>query len=84
MAEKIIQATGIPFWSWNDVLEKEELLKQITELEEMGFGGFNMHTRNGLNTEYLGEEYMDCVKACCERAKEKSEAKNFGLHVFIS
>ncbi len=62
---------GVPFWSWNDVLEKEELLKQIDELEEMGFGGFNMHTRNGLNTEYLGEEYMDCVKACCERAKEK-------------
>jgi hypothetical protein len=37
----------------------------------MGFGGFHMHSRVGLDTEYLGEEYMDIVKKCVERAKEK-------------
>ena len=37
---------GAPFWSWNCKLDKEELLRQIEELKEMGFGGFHMHCRS--------------------------------------
>lgn len=36
----------------------------------MGFGGFFMHSRTGLETEYLGGEWFDCIRACAEKAKE--------------
>lgn len=62
---------GTPFWAWNCRLEKEVLLKQIEQLKEMGLGGFHMHSRVGLDTEYLGPEFMDMVKACNEKAKEE-------------
>ena len=62
---------GTPFWAWNCKLEKEELERQIEVLKEMGFGGFHMHSRSGLSTEYLSEEFMDMVKFC--RDKEEKE-----------
>ena len=34
-------------------------------------GGFHMHTRVGLDTEYMGPEFLDIVKACVEKAEEK-------------
>ena len=55
---------GAPFWAWNTRLDKNELIKQIHQFKEMGFGGFHIHCRVGLDTEYLGEEFFECVKAC--------------------
>ena len=46
---------SIPFWSWNDELEADELRRQIREMKKAGIGGFFMHARGGLTTEYLGE-----------------------------
>ena len=46
---------GAPFWAWNCKLEKDELLRQIEILKEMGFGGYHMHVRSGMATEYLSE-----------------------------
>ena len=60
-----------PFWAWNCKLDKNTLLEQIEYLKEMGFGGFYMHTRAGMETPYLGEEFMDMVKACVEKAKDE-------------
>ena len=62
---------GTPFWAWNCKLEPELLKKEIEYMKEMGFGGFHMHPRVGLATEYLSEEYMDCIKACVEKAKDE-------------
>lgn len=62
---------GAPFWSWNTKLDKESLLMHIEAFEKMGLGGFNMHARVGLATEYLGKEFMEMVKFCTEKAKEK-------------
>ena len=31
---------AIPFWSWNDKLEPEELQRQIRSMKKAGFGGF--------------------------------------------
>ena len=59
-----------PFWSWNDELEEEELVKQIDWMHENGIGGFFMHARGGLTTPYLGEKWFKCVEACLKRAKE--------------
>ncbi len=61
---------GAPFWAWNCELHREELLRQIDELHEMGFGGFHMHARAGLGTEYLGQEFLDLVAACAEKAEQ--------------
>lgn len=60
-----------PFWSWNGKLEKEELKRQIAQFKEMGFGGFHMHARTGLATEYLSDEFMEMVKTCCDSAEDK-------------
>lgn len=62
---------GAPFWSWNSRLDKDTLKKQIAYFKEMGFGGFHMHPRTGLNTEYLGKEFMECVGTCIEEAKQE-------------
>ena len=60
----------IPFWSWNDELDEEGLVKQIEWMNENGVGGFFMHARGGLKTEYLGEKWFSCIKACSEKAEE--------------
>ena len=62
---------GTPFWAWNDKLEKDELVRQIGELKEMGFGGFHMHSRAGMATNYLSEEFMGLIDACNEEAKKQ-------------
>lgn len=66
------QYSAKPFWAWNGKLEKEELLRQIDIMQQMGFGGFFMHSRTGLQTEYLGQEWFDLINACADRAKEKN------------
>lgn len=57
-----------PFWSWNGELDKDELLRQIDVMKEMGMGGFFMHSRTGLETEYLGDEWFDLVNSCADYA----------------
>lgn len=59
-----------PFWSWNCKLDPAELCRQIDVFKKMGLGGFYMHSRTGLETEYLGREFMDAVKKCADKAKE--------------
>lgn len=66
--EKIYRC--IPFWSWNDELDEKGLVEQVEWMNENGVGGFFMHARGGLKTEYLGEKWFDCIKACSERAEE--------------
>lgn len=60
----------IPFWSWNDELDKEELSFQIAEMKEAGVGGYFMHARSGLKTEYLSEDWFQCIKAGIEAGKK--------------
>ena len=60
---------GLPFWSWNGKLCEEELRRQIRVFREMGYGGFFIHSRSGLNTDYLGCEWFDLVRACIDEAR---------------
>lgn len=62
---------GTPFWAWNCHLDKEDLLWQIDVLNKMGFGGFHMHVRTGMDTKYLSDEFFDLVKSCVKKAKDK-------------
>ena len=59
-----------PFWSWNCELKKETLEKQIEIMHQMGFGGYYMHTRVGMATPYLSDEFMNLIGACIEKGKE--------------
>lgn len=60
---------GAPFWSWNCKLDKDQLLRQVGQMKQMGFGGFHIHARTGLETAYLSDEFMELVKACCDKAE---------------
>ena len=62
---------GTPFWSWNCKLDKGLLDRQITVLKGMGFGGFHMHSRTGMATPYLSDDFMELVKFCTSRAREE-------------
>lgn len=53
-----VEWRGKPFWSWNGELKSEELIRQADILGKMGFGGYFMHSRCGLITEYLGDEWF--------------------------
>lgn len=64
--ENIKEYRSIPFWSWNDRLDKDELVRQIEWMKKQGFGGYFMHARGGLKTEYLGEEWFGCIGACLD------------------
>ncbi|MBR7132380.1 MAG: hypothetical protein IKD04_02500 [Clostridia bacterium] len=59
----------VPFWSWNDKLEPEELCRQIDWMQRNEIGGFFMHARGGLKTEYLSDEWMNCIKTCADYAE---------------
>ena len=61
-----------PFWAWNCELEEDELLCQIDYLKDMGMGGFHIHSRSGMATKYLSEDFMQLVKVCVEKAKSKN------------
>ena len=60
----------IPFWSWNDELDEEGLVAQVEWMNDNGVGGFFMHARGGLKTEYLGEKWFSCIEACSKKAEE--------------
>jgi len=61
---------SIPFWSWNDKLDTKELKRQISWMKDNGIGGFFMHARSGLGTEYLSDDWFNCIKACAEEAEK--------------
>lgn len=61
---------SVPLWSWNDLLEKEELERQIEEMHRAGIGGFFMHARGGLQTPYMGEEWMEAIRTSIEKSRE--------------
>jgi len=59
-----------PFWSWNERLDTEETKRQIEVMHASGIGGFFMHARGGLQTEYMSDEWFANIKAGIEKAEE--------------
>ena len=66
----------VPFWSWNEKLNVPEPLRQVGLMEDVGIGGFIMHARGGLQTEYKGDEWFENVTACVEDAEKR------GMHAW--
>lgn len=60
----------IPFWSWNEKLDEAETRRQIREMDAAGIGGYFMHARGGLQTEYMGDSWMANIQAGIEEARD--------------
>lgn len=58
-----------PFWSWNSVMDHDEIKKQIDDFKEHGFGGAFAHARAGLVTEYLSDEFFDAFRFALDESK---------------
>ncbi|MCR8635119.1 glycosylhydrolase-like jelly roll fold domain-containing protein [Paenibacillus radicis (ex Xue et al. 2023)] len=63
--------TPIPFWFWNDELNKNELIRQIHDLKSKEVMGFVLHPRMGLprSQPYLSESFMELVEAAVLEAE---------------
>ncbi|MFC1509624.1 glycosyl hydrolase [Candidatus Omnitrophota bacterium] len=59
-----------PFWSWNFKMEPAEIENRIRDMKKKGFGGFFMHSRTGLRTGYLDDDWMRAVRRGVEVARE--------------
>ena len=75
--ENLTDYASIPFWSWNNELNPKELVRQIRRMKDAGCGGFIMHARTGLITEYLSEEWFHCVEVCLQ------EAERLGMNAWL-
>ncbi len=47
-----------------------KIRRQIREMKSCGIGGFFIHSRDGLETEYLSDKWFECVSAAVDEAKE--------------
>ncbi len=61
-----------PFWAINDRITPEETARQIEEMIEVGLSGGFFHSRAGLVTDYLGDEWFDSMNAAIKVAREKN------------
>lgn len=60
-----------PFWAWNEKINEQETKFQIQEMDEKGMGGFFIHSREGLETAYLSEEWMKQAGIAVQEAKKR-------------
>ncbi|WP_347838389.1 glycosyl hydrolase [uncultured Draconibacterium sp.] len=58
------------FYSINDSLTEKEIQRQIIDFKQAGLGGFYLHSRSGLITEFLGDDWWKIMKASVEAANQ--------------
>lgn len=68
--QDMLEYTSIPFWSWNNELDENELVAQINAFNDAGIRGFIAHARTGLKEEYLGERWFHLIEVCLDEAKK--------------
>ena len=56
----------LAFWSLNGKLTEKELKNQINAFKRVGYGGFFLHARGGLETEYFSEEWFSMLRYAAE------------------
>ena len=63
----------IPFWFWNDTLDRDELVRQIDDFHRKGVDGFVIHPRQGMaGVDYLSDEFFALVSYVCDEAKKRN------------
>ena len=60
-----------PFWAINDKITPQETARQIRDLIRVGFSGGFFHSRAGLITDYLGDQWFNSIKAAIDVAKKE-------------
>ncbi|CAN7549640.1 glycosyl hydrolase [Paenibacillus sp. LjRoot56] len=65
-----VECRSVPFWAWNDDLQEDELVRQVNQMKEQGMGGFFIHSRDGLETVYMGREWMALARKTVETADD--------------
>lgn len=60
----------VPFWFWNDDLKLEHLKLQLKEMKDKGISEFIIHAREGLQIEYLSEEWFEKIEYTLKLSKE--------------
>jgi hypothetical protein len=61
---------SFPFYAINDSLGEAEIATQVRGFKEAGFGGFYLHSREGLITEFLGDEWWKIMEAAVRAGRE--------------
>lgn len=67
----------LSFWAWNDKMDDESIIQRIHEFHEQGFRGFFMHSRGGLLTPYLSEDWFHACRTAAD------EAAKYGMEAWI-
>lgn len=62
---------SLAFWAWNDLLDGKELKTQVSLLKKGGYAGYFMHSREGLESVYLSDEWLKLCKDCAEDGYSK-------------
>ncbi len=73
--EKNFPDSGSPYRSapllvFNEVITCTEIDRMVKDLHNAGFGGFFIHPRPGLVTEYLSEEWLSLYRYATEVAEK--------------
>jgi len=69
---------SLPFWAWNSRMQHDELRRQIQDMKEKGLGGSFIHSRDGLETPYLSQEWLEDVGV----SADESAAQNLELWIY--
>ena len=76
-ADPPVEYRSTPFWVWNDLMTRDEIVRQLNDLKERGIGGVFIHPRPGLITPYLTDEWF----SLCAFAVETG--KSLGLRIWL-
>lgn len=61
---------SMTFWSLNDSMRSDEMRRQLALFKEGGFGGAFFHSRPGLLTPYLSEEWFEMMKVGVDECRK--------------
>ena len=59
-------------WTWNEKLNTGYIQSHISRIVEAGYGSFCICADGGLESKYMGDEWMRSVTSAIEKAKENS------------
>lgn len=60
-----------PFWAINEQITPEEAARQFAEMLRVGFSGGFFHSRAGLITDYLGDDWFNSIQATVDTANKE-------------
>lgn len=72
------QGKPLKMWAWNEKLNTGYIQNHISRIAEAGYGSFCICADGGLESKYMGDEWMRFVASAIEKAKENS------LNIWIS